>query len=166
MKKLTTIILTIVLTLSFVGCSNSPKTESAPKTPVVEKTAEPAVQAVAKLELPADIKDTGKGRIETVSASGSSEDGAVPFIYAAKDTLLEQIGFNAWEFDGSKLSYIFVDGVLNTKEQLGDTQISLDLKEDNLKVGTHKVEVTQYEDDKLDGKLVTYKVGSYEIKIK
>jgi hypothetical protein len=68
---------------------------------------------------------------------------------------------------GRVSTYIYVDGMLNTKEQLGEmTQTSLTLEKDALKEGTHKVEVVQYENDDLKGKAITYKTASYEIKSK
>ncbi|MBK5243288.1 hypothetical protein [Clostridium sp.] len=166
-KSIAMLLITITMSLSFVGCSSA---SSASKTPTSTETTsaepietEPKVEVI-KIVLPSGIKDTGKGKIETETPSGNSNEGVVPFIYEDKETQLLQIGFNAWEFDGAKLSYVFVDGVLNCKEQLGDTQTSLNLKEDDLKVGVHKVEVTQYDTDKIDGKVVTYKLGSYEVK--
>ena len=85
----------------------------------MKKKADPTV-SVNKIKLPANIKNTGKGTIEIVMPSGNSKDGVVPFIYADKETVLEQIGLNAWGFDGAKLTYIFVDGILNFKDQLED----------------------------------------------
>lgn len=66
----------------------------------------------------------------------------------SKDTLLNQIGLSSENFDGSKLSYIYIDGMLNTKEQLGEmSQITMDLEKDALKNGEHKVEIVQYDND-------------------
>ena len=163
MKKSLAILTILTLSLSFVGCSSSPKTApvTKAKAPVVQKKVVPTVVVA-----PTGTKDTGKGTIETTSPSGNSKDGIVPFFYVDKDTSLEQVGFNAWGFDGTKLSYIFVDGVLNSKEQLADTQTSLNITGDALKVGKHKVEVAQYNTDKIGGKIITYKLGSYEIKSK
>lgn len=161
MKRSIIILSILTLTLGFVGCSSSTKTVPVPKAkaPVVQKKVVPTVA-------PEGTKDTGKGTIETTSPSGNSKDGVVPFLYVAKDTSLEQVGLNAWEFNGAKLSYIFVDGVLNSKEQLVDTQTSLNITGDALKLGKHKVEVTQYDTDKIGGKIITYKLGGYEIKSK
>ena len=80
--------------------------------------------------------------------------------------MLIQIGVATEGFDGSKLSYIYVDGSLNSKEQLGDGQTSIDLTDDLLSVGTHKVEVLQYNNDDASSDVVTYKSASYEVKAK
>ncbi|MGH4051958.1 MAG: hypothetical protein ACREVX_11535 [Clostridium sp.] len=161
-KKISLFICAMVLTFSFVGCSKA-ETKEVVKSDKIETIT----QSVKKIEpaFSSDIKDTGKGKIELVNESGSSNDGSV-VIFEDKDIQIMQIGFNAAEFDGAKLSYIYIDNVVNTNEQLGDTQISLDLKGDTLKVGKHKVEVAQFDTDKTDGKVITYKTVSYEVKAK
>ena len=84
-------------------------------------------------------------------------------IYAKEDLVLTQIGLDAWDFDGSKVSFIYVDDVLNTKEQLHDTQTTLTLIDNALKVGTHVVKVVQYEGNDPAGKIVTWKTAKYTI---
>ena len=151
-KKLC-VCIALVLSLSslLVGCGNKDNT--------TKEDVNVKVSAI-----PVGTKDIGKGRIEIVTPSGNSKDGVVPFLFVAKDTSMVQVGLNVWEFNGAKLGYIFIDGVLNTKEQLGDTQMTLTIVSDALKVGKHKVEVAQFDTDKVEGKIVCYKVGSYEIK--
>ena len=53
-----------------------------------------------------------------------------------------------------------------SKEQLAETQTGIDLEGDALKVGTHKVEVVQYDNDDPSGTVITYKTASYEVKNK
>lgn len=113
-----------------------------------------------------NYQDTGSGQFYLVCASGTSENGNVPVIYADRDTALLQIEMDAWEFEGSKLSYVYVDGMLVAKEQFANTQSFLDLTGDMLSEGVHKVEVLQYESDDVTKDVVTYKSGSYEIKSK
>ena len=64
------------------------------------------------------------------------------------------------------MSHIYIDGMLSTKEQLGDSQGSLDLSGDSLSTGTHKVEVVQYDGDNTDGTVTMYKAASYDVKEK
>lgn len=87
-------------------------------------------------------------------------------LFEASDTVLDTIEINTTGFDGSILSYIYIDGMLNTKEQLGDSQSSINLEKDALAEGTHKVEVVQYDTNEPDGTMVTYKTASYEIQYK
>lgn len=167
-KKVLSLILSVGLTVSLVACGSK---EEAPK----ETSNAPAKQEEPKKDetknsgekIPSGLgTEMGKGKFSVATPSGTSENGQVPVLFIGKDTSMAQVGVNAFEFDGGKLSYLYVDGILNTKEQLADTQTSINLKEDTLKVGTHKVEVVQFENDKSDGKAVTYKVASYEVKEK
>ncbi len=113
-----------------------------------------------------DYQDTGSGSIIIATAGGTSENGNVPVIYESADTMLDQIELDSTEFDGSKLSFIYIDGMLVSKEQLTDSQVSLDLQDQSLSVGTHLVEVLQYDGDSPDNSYVTYKSASYEVKEK
>ena len=110
--------------------------------------------------------DTGDGTFFLVNSSGTSENGNVIVVYADSDTILEQIGYESSGMNGGALSHVYIDGMLATKEQLGDSQGSLDLSGDSLSSGTHKVEVVQYEDDNVNGAVITYKAASYEVKEK
>lgn len=112
-----------------------------------------------------DYEDMGTGTICLYTPGGSSENGNVPIIFIDGETLL-QIGLDSLDFDGSKLSYIYVDGMLVAKEQLANSQISLDLSGDMLSVGTHTVQVVQYDSDDPSGKMITYKSANYETKNK
>lgn len=110
--------------------------------------------------------DTGDGTFLLVNASGNTENGNVIVVYADTDTSLMQIGYETSGMNGGALSYIYIDGMLSTKEQLGDSQGSLDLSGDSLAAGTHKVEVVQYESDATDAAVTAYKSASYEVKEK
>jgi len=143
-----------------MGCSN--------KTDVTSNEDTSKKETVMKKDIPEGLnEEVGDGTILLSTAGGTSEDGNIPAVFAEKDLMLEQIGLDAENFDGSKLSYIYIDGMLNTKEQLGEmTQTTLTLEADALKEGTHKVEVVQYDNDESTGNAITYKTASYEIKAK
>lgn len=113
-----------------------------------------------------DYEDMGDGTMYIACASGTSEDGNVPVLFEAADTVLDQIGLDSMGMDGSHLSYIYIDGKETAKEQLAESQISLDLQGDALKEGTHKVEVVQYDNDDPSGTVITYKTAAYEVKNK
>lgn len=110
--------------------------------------------------------DTGDGTMYLSTVAGTSEDGNVPVLFESSDTILDQIGVNTTDFDGTKLSYIYIDGMLIAKEQLGDSQISIDLEKDTLSEGTHIVEIVQYDSNEPDGTVITYKSASYTIQYK
>lgn len=164
MKKRTlALILGLVLAFGLTACGGSEDPAPAETNDTTEtETAEPAA---AEKDFSGDYTDTGAGTIEVITPSGSSADGTVPFVLIEPDAVLVSIELDAWEFDGSKISYIYVDGMLYGKEQLADTQLPFDLQGDMLAEGEHSVEVVQYDNDDPSGNVVVYKSAAYEIKL-
>ena len=160
MKMKKKIIITLLLTsmvFTTWGCGNQTKPA---------KTTEQSKEQDQEKDLPeGDYQDTGSGTMFLSTPGGTSENGNVPVIYVSDEILL-QIGLDTLDFDSSKLSFIYIDGMLYGKEQLGESQISLDLSENSLSVGKHSVEVLQYEGDSPENTMVTYKSASYEVKSK
>ena len=141
-------------------------------TVVLEKTADEAVLNVEPSE-PAEMipegtyEEMGAGTMSLSTPGGTSDNGNVPVLYVSGDEFFTQVGLNAFEFDGSRLSYIYLDGELTSKEQLADTQMSIDLSSDSqLSEGVHKVEILQFDTDDTTGNVNTYKTASFEIKLK
>lgn len=171
-KKIITLILATSMAFSFTACG-SEKAESAPTnstTSVNTDSEESDTSAETTNSTPKDLpdesyQDMGTGTICLYTPGGSSENGNIPIIFVDSETLI-QVGLDSLDFEGSKLSYIYVDGMLTTKEQLAHSQISLDLTGDMLSVGTHTVQVVQYDSDDPSGKMITYKSANYEIKSK
>jgi ABC-type Fe3+-hydroxamate transport system substrate-binding protein len=175
MKKMIAVILALMLAASAAGCSSfssSAESKGNGELPVEEATEsgesslESAPSNVTDGLASGDYTDTGKGTIVISTPSGTSENGNVPYFFCGDGPALIQMGIRVRDFDGSKLSYIYVDGKKDGKEQYADTDGSVILTGDLLSVGTHKVEVVQYDTDKPDGKIVTYKTASYEVKAK
>ena len=173
-KKIVMLLLASTLAFSMVACGGSEeskkegaKTESTEsKEEVKEEEPKEEVKKENKKDLPdGQYSDMGAGTMHIATAGGTSENGNVPTIFVSDEILL-QIGLNTSEFDGSKLSYIYVDGMENAKEQLADTQTVIDLSENALKAGKHTVEIVQYENDEPTGTMVTYKKAEYEVKEK
>ena len=160
MKKLLVVMLALVLAFVFMACGDNADTKESKskETKTEEKKTEK--------DFKGDYEDTGAGSIVISTPSGTSEDGNVPTLFSEDDDEFIQIGLDTYDFDGGKLSYVYVDGMEKMKDQFGETQTTLDLEKGDLKVGTHKVEVVQYDTDKPDGNVVTYKVAQYEIKEK
>lgn len=108
--------------------------------------------------------DTGKGQFYIQSPSGSSENGADVFFYYDDKVLMESLGFSASDFDGSKITYIYVDGIEARTGQLSDTQGSIELSGDMLSIGSHKVEAVQFSENNPENNVITYKSCIYEVK--
>ena len=159
-KKLLVLMLALVLVFVFAACGDNSNTNGSKSKET--KTGEKKVEKDFK----GDYEDMGAGSIFISTPNGTSENGNIPVLFYDDDMLLMQIELAANDFDGSKLSYVYVDGMEKDKFQFGGTRITINLEKGDLKVGTHKVEVVQYDTDKPDGNVVTYKVAQYEIKEK
>ncbi|MFR9069316.1 hypothetical protein ACQQ2T_08965 [Paraclostridium tenue] len=122
----------------------------------------------SKKDIPEGLdKEIGNGDVVLSTTGGTTENGNILTVFVGKDTQLDQIGLSSENLDGSKLSYVYIDGMLNTKEQLGEmSQTTITLQDNSLKEGKHKVEVVQYDNDEQTGTPVTYKVVNYEVKNK
>ena len=179
MKKKTLILLTaMAVTVGcFTGCGSESTTDTQ-KTETTETTESTATSDTTEDETEveetttedtkdfdgSELSDTGSGTFYISTAAGTSEDGSAPVLFVEEDTLLVQIGYTARDFDGSHLSFIYVDGMETDKSQIADTDGTLDLSEDALSTGTHTVEVVQYDSDDATGNVITYKSASYEVK--
>lgn len=157
MKKLLSISIALLLSLGLVACSSNNDGGSN------DKKSEDVAPVTRDLKED-DYEVKGDGDFLIVCAGGNTENGNVPVEYVDSDTSLSQIGYESRNFDGSKLSFIYVNGMLQDKQQLSDSQNSLELKDDLLKPGTYKVEVVQYDNDDPSGEMLTYKTCEYEIK--
>lgn len=123
--------------------------------------------APASKDLPdGNYTEIGEGTVYLSTVSGTSENGNVPVVYTDSDTSMLQIGLDSSNFNGGNLSYIYVDGYLLDKIQMGDSQNTLTLQDNSLATGIHKVEIVQYENDDTASTMITYKTTSYEIKTK
>lgn len=172
-KKLVAMMLasTMILSLSACGGSASSDSGSDKSAAKTEQSSESDNGSNSKEEVKKDLpdgdyQDCGNGSIVLSTSGGTSENGNVPVVYVSPDDTLLQIGLDSYEFDGSKLSFIYIDGMLVSKEQLSESQTTLDLSDQALTSGTHKVEVLQYDGDSPESSYVTYKTASYEIKEK
>lgn len=73
------------------------------------------------------------------------------------------LGMFAKDLNGRLLSYIYIDGELISKEQLAHTQLSFSITDDQVSVGTHKVECKQYVDNDENGEIIFYRSAEYEV---
>ena len=137
----------------------------------IEEEIENTENKVLNKDIPdGNFSEIGDGTLEIRTIGGPSENGNIPVIFFDKKELADgiyatnaDIVISTRDFDGSKLSYIYVDGVLQSKEQLADVDMSIYVNEKLSTVGVHKVEVIQFDDN---GNVITYKTAGYEIKEK
>ncbi len=116
--------------------------------------------AESKKDLPSE--DQGTGNNELI-CGGTTENGETLTIFDDGDTQVMQISMDVSELDGNKLSYIYIDGSLSSKEQLSTGQSNLGLTKENLTPGRHTVNLVQYDNNSEDGSIVINKVANYEV---
>lgn len=159
MKKILALLLISVL---IVGCDNPTQKEEA--TEVVEEGA--VQEAVEEEEMIFEIEEIGQGSFYLENESGTTENGDPLIIYEDGETQLLQIGIMTNEFDGSKLTFVYVDNELLTKEQYSNSQSTLTLEQKHLKEGQHQVVLKQFENDDDSTEPITVKFAEYEVKAK
>lgn len=172
MKSKISAILISIMIASLTACGNA----STPSSSTVQSASEQTSSAPSEKKSSdsakkpdfdgSSQKETGNGTFYLTNQSGSTKDGNTIVVYAGSDDMLIQIGYNTEGINGGSLSYIYVDGVQKDKQQLSDSQMSLDLSGDDLSVGTHKVELVQFENDDPHKTVTTYKSAQYEVKAK
>lgn len=152
MRKYTLICTLIsIILVGTIGCSNR----------IVENDVE------VENFVPSGLKsEIGSGEFVITTPTINSEND-VPVIFVDELKGLAQLDFQSEGFDGSRCSYIYIDGKLNTIEQLGEMNLdTLTIDEEQLSNGIHKVEVVQFDNNKSNGTPVTYKVCNYEVRAK
>lgn len=170
-------VIVAVLSFSLAACNGAEEqirtiSESKPSVSSVIKE-EP--EEIPQKDFEGDYEEMGKGTFTIYTPSGSSENGEIPFLFINQEEMvLDSIGYEAFDFDGSHLTYIYVDGVEQDKTQLKDTSSSVYLSNSNekgkiydgnpLQEGIHDVEVVQFDNDKPDGEVIFYRKLQYEIK--
>ncbi|WP_027725426.1 hypothetical protein [Tuberibacillus calidus] len=146
--------------------NNANKTTTTEKADKNESSKSDTSQAESKYPFPENASPTGKGKIVISTPSGTSENGNVPVLIVEPDTAMTQIGIDLSNFDGSKQTYIYINKIFNTAEQVGEmTQTSLNLEGEFLKPGTYTVTAIQFDnDDPKSGKVINYTEAKYEVK--
>ena len=134
----------------------------------LESEVEMLKERIAELEgtSASASQDVGEGDFYIVNESGNTKDGNTIVIYATGPNTVTGVGITARKMNGALLSYIYVDGVLQDKKQLANTDSNLQLTGDLLAFGTHTVEVKQYENDDESTEPVFVRSAQYEVKQK
>ncbi|MDR0921730.1 MAG: hypothetical protein LBM95_05045 [Lactobacillales bacterium] len=153
-----------------VATSSSPKTkESSIKSDIkvdentTSSTTESQITTNPNEKFP--DKEIGGGTLNLSTESGNTKTSKEVILTVLPDSNVEQIGYEVEKFDGSKKSYIYVDGTFNMIEILENRRGTLSLNETIFgKEGKHTVQIVQYDNNKEDGKIVTYKTKDFFVK--
>ncbi len=77
---------------------------------------------------------------------------------------MTQIGYEATGFDSSKITYMYIDGKLTSKETFSDDcEGTITLDDSYLTCTKHKIEIVQYKDTESENEedIEVYKVAQY-----
>lgn len=166
--------ISLVFALGLIGCGrnmqNTPNTNNtgSEKGVDVEEGTEVGEgnDAESEFKFPDGQSQVGEGKIYISTPSGTSENDNVPSVMVDRDTAITQIGLNAENFDGSKISYVYINNKFVQKMQLGEmTQTSLDIQGEFLYPGTYTVSVAQFDnDDPNTGQVTQFAEAKFEVK--
>lgn len=132
---------------------------------IVASTSESSMEEADKFAGQAEV---GEGTLDLVNESGNTADGADIVVYYDENTFPTYVDISTSDVNGGSLSYIYVDGQLVAKEQLGTSQTPIELQDTAvaIKEGKHTVQLVQYDTDKEGGNIITFKTQEYTLKVK
>src|SRR5699024_9466757 len=150
MKKV--LLATAFVALELVGCSSNSDEDKSTESTVaksevevestvsssstVESTVESSAVAIDKIT---NKDEVAEGSFDIVNVYGYTVEGADIVVYYDTNTSPTNMGIDTADINGGLLSYIYVDGQLITKEQLGTSQTSIELQDTPkaIKEGVH-----------------------------
>lgn len=153
------IMVVTILLVALVGCGNK---NSASNENVKNENTE-SENTANTVE---NVEDVGEGSFYLENESGTTENGDPIVIYEDGTTQVMQIGITTNNFNGGKLTFIYVDGELLSKDQFGDSTSSIDLTQKELGEGLHQVVLKQFENDDENTDPILVKSAIYEVKSK
>ena len=171
MKKISTMVL-VALLLTACGeteinkATSEVKEVEEPTEVATETEVEPVEEAaqVSEYPFPANTQPIGDATIVISTPGGTSADGNVPVLFVQEGDSAIQIGINYDYFDGSVETYVYINEMFSTKEQVGErSQGSLTLSEDNLLPGDYTVTAVQYTDNDPAKEPTTFTQASFKI---
>lgn len=171
MKKLASVILLSSLVL--VGCSTGESSSEGNQSSTTESTViSSSVAEETAVEVKADKfagqEELGEGTFNIGSPSGNTADGAEVVVFYDPDIFPTDVSITTEGINGGLLSYLYADGELLDKQQLGDSMGGVELQsvESAITEGKHVLQLVQYADDEEGGEIVTFKSQEYTVKLK
>ncbi|MEY7998942.1 hypothetical protein AB8U03_01795 [Clostridium sp. Mt-5] len=161
-KNFYIIITSLLIIINLAGCGTQQQSNNVKnKVQNIEnKTKNDLV------ELPKALKtDMGPGKFYISSSSNTFKDGNIPIINIKKNTSSQKVEIVPSEFNNKYLSYIFIDGIFNSRKQLSNNKTNIELKGNDIKAGKHKIDIIQFNNNKTTDTVLTHKISYYYINI-
>lgn len=155
MNKIATIAASALLVTTLAGCANNNSQQ--------QNQAQNQQAQDARTFNDAGQKETGNGSFYIKTETATSENGQTPEV-KANESGVANIQIIADGFDQGKGTFIFIDGKqVNDAQNFVQANITLTLKGDQMKSGAHKICLVQFDNNRTDGKVTTFKQAQYSI---
>lgn len=156
-------LLLVSLVALLAACGND-ETTSTEKEEMEETEEKEVVATESEHPFPSDVTPIGDATIMISTPAGTTEEGNIPVLYVSEDDILTQIGIDYENFDGSVETFVYINKIFNTSEQVGElTQSSLDLYEDNLTPGDYTVTAVQFTGNDTSNKPINLTQAQFKI---
>lgn len=172
MKKVIFALILPAMTLTMLaGCSSSPEpaaTAGTSKDVIAGDTTDEVDEAPKAINQFEGQQELGQGSFDIANVSGNTASGDDITVIYDPDTFPTDISIETKGIDGSKMSFIYVDGEFVAEEHLGYTTTSIWLQDTPVAIeeGVHTIQLVQYDTDDESGEIVTFKSQKYTLKNK
>ena len=160
MKKLMILVALGIVMLS--GCNSKNNSESEKSSEKLETTEESVYNPFM------NMSNLGDGEFNISSDQGNTLDNTEVVIRYSKDNKTTPIKIETKGINGEMSSFIFADGQLIEKLHLTDSTETVDLQKvpSALTEGIHELELVQYDDDRRQNGIPTFKKQNYTVVMK
>lgn len=165
MKKAVFSMIFAAVLLSGCGSVNQSSKDSSEESTKASSTTMSSVAILDKFE---NQEEIGEGTLNLTNGSeDTTHNEEVTIVHDPKD-VPTLITINTEDIDEDHLSYLYADGQLLTSDELGHTQLNVELQgvPSSVVEGKHVFQLVQYDNDQEDGKIITFKQQSYTVQEK
>ena len=113
---------------------------------------------------PSGVKNMGDGHVEIYTPGGSSENGNKPTIYLNKIDMISGLDIDIYDVATDTPCWIYVDGKKRSVQSVGfKLQLGLSIDGNEIKSGTHRVDVVQFRNANPLSEVIMHRVRYYKI---
>lgn len=161
-SRVAAIVASGLLALTLAGCGNAPATQAT------DDAAASETEDATATTLPDDFDgdqygDLGSGSAYLVTSAGSTEDGSLVDLKVNPSNAEAEVSLVTDGVADSTPTYVYVDGTLLLKKEMGTGSEAVTLTGDQLSDGQHAVEFVQYDNGEPSGTVTFYRVARYDV---